>query len=44
MKKKSSNKKVIKGRWYNINKKLKKDYLQNIIKLKIGKWIQRDIF
>jgi len=43
MKKKNSDKKVIKGRWYNINKKIKKRLIAKYHKIKIGKWIQKDI-
>ena len=44
MKKKNLNKGIIKGRWYNINKKIKKKLQQNITKLRIGEWIQKVIF
>ena len=44
MKKKGLDKNIIKGRWYNINKKIKKKLQQNITKLKIGEWIQKVIF
>jgi hypothetical protein len=44
MKKKTLKKNIIEGRWYNINKKIKKKLQQNITKLKIGEWIQKAIF
>ena len=44
MGKKFSDKNVIQGRWYKIDKKIKKKLSQNIIKLKIGEWIQKVIF
>jgi len=44
MGKKFSDKKVIQGRWYKINKKIKKKIIASIIESKIGKWIQKDIF
>ena len=43
MKNKNPDKDIIKGRWYNINKKIKKKLQRNITKLKTGKWIQKVI-
>ncbi len=37
-------KRFIEGRWYKINKKIKKKLQQNITGLKIGESIQRAIF
>ena len=44
MKKKSSNKKVIKGRWYNINKKIKKRLVAKYHKIKDWKMDPKGYF
>ena len=43
MKKKKLDKNIIKGRWYNINKKIKKKLLRDTTKLRTGRWIQKVI-
>ncbi len=43
-KNKSNNKDIIEGRWWKIKNNIKKKYLQNMTKLKIGLWIQKVIF
>ena len=44
MKKKSANKKVIKGRWYNINKKIKKRLVAKYHKIKDWKMDPKGYF
>jgi len=44
MGKKFSDKKVIQGRWYKIDKKIKKKIIAKYHKIKDWKWIQKVIF
>ena len=44
MKKKSSNKNIIKGRWYNINKKIKKRLVARYHKIKDWKMDPKGYF